>query len=86
MGLLVGTVAPEFALKDENGDEVTLRPFRGEKNVFLVFYPLDFSPICSRQLPLYSRHSADFESRNTQLLAVSRDSGYTHKVFCDTLG
>jgi peroxiredoxin (alkyl hydroperoxide reductase subunit C) len=41
----VGSVAPDFTLKDQNGQPVTLRDFRGAKNVLLVFFPLAFTGI-----------------------------------------
>src|SRR5262249_24609110 len=45
----VGTMAPEFKLKDENANEVALSSFRGKQNVVLCFYPFDFSPVCSTE-------------------------------------
>ncbi|MGZ4559903.1 MAG: redoxin domain-containing protein, partial [Mycobacteriaceae bacterium] len=46
MTLDVGTAAPDFTLKDQNNQEITLSSFKGEKNVLLVFYPLAFTGTC----------------------------------------
>src|SRR5690348_8235242 len=46
----VGDEAPDFTLKDQNGQEVRLSAFRGVKNVLLVFYPLAFTGTCQGEL------------------------------------
>ena len=51
MSATVGEKAPDFTLKSTLDKEVSLEDYQGEKNVVLVFYPLDFSPTCSMQLP-----------------------------------
>ena len=43
--LKVGDKAPDFTLRDQNGNEVTLSSYVGKKNVVLVFYPLDWTPV-----------------------------------------
>ncbi len=43
--MMVGRSAPDFALPDENGQEISLRDFRAKKNVVLFFYPLDWTPV-----------------------------------------
>ena len=45
----VGAPAPEFSLKDQSQKEVKLSDFRGKKRVVLVFYPLDWSPVCTNE-------------------------------------
>lgn len=50
MALEPGTEAPDFTLKDQDGQDVTLSSFRGDKNVTLVFYPFSFSGICRTEL------------------------------------
>lgn len=47
----------------------------------LVFYPLDFSPLCAAQVPDYSRHAADFSAAGAEVLCISRDSVYTHRAW-----
>jgi peroxiredoxin len=43
-----GDMAPDFTLPSTIGDKVKLSDYRGKKNVLLLFYPLDFSPTCSK--------------------------------------
>ena len=76
-GLPVGSPAPDFTLPDANGKPVSLSGFHG-KNVMLVFYPLDWSPACSDQLSVYQAELDEFEKYNTQVIAISVDSSYSH--------
>ena len=78
--------APDFKLKASTDEEVSLSDFKGEKNVVLTFYPLDFSPTCSIQLPEYSSRKEDFEKLDAQILGVNRDSVYTHKAWSKEFG
>lgn len=48
--LNVGATAPDFTLRDQNQQLVTLRGYRGAKNVLLVFFPLAFTGICQGEL------------------------------------
>jgi len=45
MSVEVGDLAPDFELKSHTGDKVKLSDFRGGKNVFIAFYPLDWTPV-----------------------------------------
>ena len=47
--LRVGDMAPEFELMDQDKTKVKLSDFRGKKNVMLLFYPMDFSPVCTQE-------------------------------------
>jgi len=79
-GLPVGSPAPDFTLPDANGKPVSLSDFRG-KNVMLVYYPLDWSPACSDQLSVYQAELEEFEKYNTQVIAISVDSFYSHAAW-----
>ena len=81
MSLTVGEKAPDFTLKSTLDKEVSLGDYRGDKNVVLVFYPLDFSPTCSMQLPEYSGRKDDFAELDAEVIGVNRDSVYTHKAW-----
>lgn len=61
-----------------------MRDYRGNKHVVLAFYPLDFSPTCSMQLPEYSREA--IEALDAVILGVNRDSVYTHKAWAREFG
>ena len=84
-GLPVGTAAPNFTLPDANGQPVSLSDFRG-RPVVLVFYPLDWSPGCSRQLELYQQELAEFEARGAAVIGVSVDSIYSHGAWAAVRG
>jgi peroxiredoxin (alkyl hydroperoxide reductase subunit C) len=43
--MMVGKPAPNFTLTDQNGQKVSLEDFRGKKNVLILFYPLDWTPV-----------------------------------------
>jgi mycoredoxin-dependent peroxiredoxin len=86
MPAIVGQSAPSFKLKASTDAEVSLGDFKGKKNVVLVFYPLDFSPLCSIQLPEYSSRKADFEKYDAEILGINRDSVYTHKAWAKEFG
>ena len=84
--LKVGDKAPDFRLTDTNQVKVGLSDYRGKKNVLLVFYPLAYSPVCSSQIPSYQKIYDRFEDRNTEVIAISIDSVFTHKAWADGLG
>jgi mycoredoxin-dependent peroxiredoxin len=86
MTAVIGQYAPGFKLKASNDTEVSLEDYKGKKNVVLVFYPLDFSPTCSIQLPEYSSRKTDFEKHDAEILGINRDSVYTHKAWAKEFG
>jgi peroxiredoxin (alkyl hydroperoxide reductase subunit C) len=86
MPIDVGTSAPDFVLKDQNNQEVRLSDFRGRRNVLLVFYPLTFTGICQGELCQVRDRLSDFVNESVQLLAISVDSAYAHKVWADHEG
>jgi peroxiredoxin len=83
---LTGQPAPPISLKAHTGEDINLEQFKGQKNVLLIFYPLDFSPTCSMQLPEFSAMKPDFDELNTVILGVNRDSTWTHKAWAREYG
>lgn len=81
----VGQEAPDFTLKDDSNQEVKLSAFRG-KPVVLVFYPLDFSPICTTEMCAYRDDWSLFEGKGAEILGISRDSVWSHKAFKEKEG
>jgi peroxiredoxin len=75
-----GQPAPDFTLPDQDGNKVSLSDLRGQ-TVVLVFYPLDFSPVCTDQLSVYQRSLADLEQGGAKLIGISVDSAFAHKAF-----
>ncbi len=86
MAIAVGQAAPEFTLKDQNQKEVKLSDYRGKRNVVLVFYPLDWSPVCTNEHACFVNEMKQFEKLNAQVLGVSVDSVWSHKAFADKMG
>jgi peroxiredoxin len=80
-----GTPAPDFTLRNQDGEKVTLSDLRGE-TVVLVFYPADFSPVCTDQLNVYQEVLPELESRGVKLLGISVDSAFCHNAFQRHLG
>jgi peroxiredoxin len=80
-----GTPAPGFTLKDQDGEDVSLDDFRGRR-VVLVFYPADFSPVCTDQLSIYQEVLPEIEEQGGTLLGVSVDGHWAHRAFREKLG
>jgi peroxiredoxin len=80
-----GTPAPDFKLRNQDGEKVTLESLRGQTTV-LVFYPLDFSPVCTDQLSVYQEVLGELEGAGVKVYGVSVDSAYSHKAFQERLG
>jgi peroxiredoxin (alkyl hydroperoxide reductase subunit C) len=86
MPIGVGAQAPDFVLKDQNNQEVRLSDFRDRKNVLLVFYPLAFTGTCQGELCQLRDNLGDFMSDSVQVLTISVDSPYSHKVWAEREG
>ncbi len=84
--LRVGQMAPDFtatAVVDQEFKEISLSQYRG-KYVVLFFYPLDFTFVCPTEITAFSDRYADFSAKNTEVLAVSVDSKYSHLAWIQT--
>jgi len=86
MPIEVGTEAPDFTLRDQNGQEVQLSSFRGAKNVLLVFYPLAFTGTCQGELCSLRDNLNDFVNDAVATLTISVDSSPSHKVWAEREG
>jgi peroxiredoxin len=82
----VGTTAPDFTLKDQNNEEFTLSSFRGKQAVLIVFYPLAFTGICTGELCVVRDDMPSFQNDDVQVVTVSVDSVYSHKIFSEREG
>jgi peroxiredoxin len=80
-----GAEAPDFALPDQDGEEVKLGDFAGRK-LILAFYPGDFSPGCSDQLSIYQEVLGEIEAKGATLVGISVDSKHSHRAFREQLG
>ena len=84
--LKAGDLAPDFTLPATIEESITLSQYRGQKNVVLAFYPFDWSPVCSLQLPGLQENLAEFKKLDTEVLGISIDSRHSHKAFAEHLG
>ena len=86
MTLAIGDPAPDFTLKDQHGQSVTLSSYAGSKAVLLVFYPFAFSGVCTGELTGLRDRLGDFETDDTTLLALSCDPIYAQRAVADRDG
>jgi peroxiredoxin len=82
----VGTEAPDFTLKDQNNQDVSLSSFRGDRSVLVVFYPFAFSGICTGELGAVRDDLSSFQNADVQILAVSVDHPFTLKAWAAAQG
>jgi peroxiredoxin len=88
MALKVGDTAPDFKLPCTTGDksgEFQLSSYRG-KVVVLVFYPMDFTPVCSTEMPTFESELAKFADCKAQVVGISTDSVPCHVAWQRSLG
>ena len=86
MSIDVGHVAPNFTLKDQNNQPVSLADFRGRKAVLLVFYPLAFTGTCQGELTEIRDNLSAYANEVVQVVTVSVDSAASHKVWAQREG
>lgn len=80
--LEVGTKAPEFILKDKDGNDVSISDFKGHK-VVLYFYPRDNTPGCTKQACAFAQNYSAFEEKGVAVIGVSKDSVASHVKFAE---
>ena len=78
--LEVGMKAPDFALMNQNGEEVKLSDFYG-KRIVLYFYPKDNTPGCTRQACAFAAAYDGFRNKDVQVIGISKDSVASHLKF-----
>ncbi len=81
-----GDTAPDFTLSSTIGDKVTLSDYRGKKNVLLLFYPLDFSPTCSKETKQCAEMLPEAGNDDVAVLGIFVDSLWAHKAFAPQNG
>ena len=78
--LIEGAYAPDFTARDQNGTDVKLADFRGQK-VVLYFYPKDDTPGCTKEACSLRDNFAEFEKQGVKVLGVSTDDEKSHRKF-----
>ncbi len=85
-GLTLGAPAPDFALRDQFGQDVTLSSYRGVKAVLLLFYPFAFSGVCTGEMSMIRDRLDEFMTFDTEVLGISCDPVYALRVFAEQDG
>ncbi len=85
-GLRIGDPAPDFTLRDQFGQEVSLSSYRGTKAVAILFYPYAFSGVCTGEMAGIRDRLADFMTFDTEVLAISCDPMFALRAFADADG
>ncbi len=78
--LRVGDKAPDFSLPSSTGETVRLSQFLGT-NVVIFFYPMDESPVCSREAEAFRDKFEEFKELNAVIIGISSQSVESHKSF-----
>jgi len=81
----VGDKAPDFTVKDQNGNDFTLSSLQGKK-VLLAFFPFAFSPVCDDELCGFQGDLSQFTDKGVEVLSISVDSHWTQKAFAAKTG
>ncbi len=74
--------APDFTLKDNDGNDWSLSDYRG-KTVVLLFYPGDNTPVCTAQLCSVRDHWSEYQATGAEVVGISTDSVESHKGFAE---
>lgn len=82
----IGADAPDFELVDQFNQPFSMRKHRGVSAVMLLFYPLDWTPTCSSEVPELDALATDFiDLASTRAAAISCDSRFSHLAWCASL-
>ena len=81
----VGDMAPDFTLKDNRVQDVSLSEYRGKK-VLLSWHPLAWTAVCAQQMKSLEDNLAEFEKYNTVPLGMSIDSYPSKNAWAKELG
>ncbi|MBF4766912.1 peroxiredoxin [Nocardioides agariphilus] len=85
-GIAIGGRAPDFTLRDQFGQDVTLSSFVGSKAVLLVFYPYAFSNVCTGEMAQIRSRLDEFMTFDSEILAISCDATHSLRAFADSDG
>jgi mycoredoxin-dependent peroxiredoxin len=86
MSIAIGETAPDFTLQNQDKKDVKLSDFASKKNVVIVWYPLDWSPVCTNEHACFVNELKAFETLDAEVLGVSVDSVWSHKAYAEKMG
>ena len=82
-GLSVGDRAPDFSLKNQDGQTISLADFRGKKPIVVYFYPKDDTAGCTRESCSFRDQYTAFTDAGVEVIGISSDSEASHRAFAD---
>ncbi len=82
----VGKKAPDFTLKDQHGDEFTLRDYKDRTRVLLSFHPLAGTEACAKQMQSLENSKRKFQEYNSVPVGISVDPVPSKKLWAEKLG
>src|SRR5690349_21042020 len=85
MTIEIGQQAPDFTLKNQHGEDISLSGLQGRK-VALVFFPFAFSGICTGELCEIRDNIEAFSGGDVEVLAISCDHFFSNRAFADAEG
>jgi len=77
----IGSAAPDFTLKNQDMQDVTLSAGFGRQNTVLAFFPAAFTSVCTKELCTFRDQIAQLNRANAQVYGISVDTPFTLKVF-----
>jgi len=81
MAVIVGELAPDFTLEDQNGQSFHLNSILGTESIILYFYPKDETPGCVKEACGFRDNFKEFENLNYRIIGISKDSVDSHAKF-----
>ncbi|WP_293127637.1 peroxiredoxin [Microcoleus sp. bin38.metabat.b11b12b14.051] len=81
MAVKLGDTAPDFTLTSQTGTSVSLKNFRGKKNVIVYFYPKDDTPGCTAEACAFRDSYEVFKDAGAEVIGISDDSQQSHEKF-----
>ena len=78
--LQTGEKAPDFDLHVTPDQKLMLSDLK-DKNVVLIFYPADWSPVCGDEIAIFNQAKPIFDRYNAQLVAISVDGAWCHNAY-----
>lgn len=85
-GLILGNKAPDFCLKNQNGNSVSLRDLLSKGTTLLAFYPGDFRLVCTEQLCNYRDNLDKFKEYGVHIAGISDNPPDAHAEFAKQFG
>lgn len=85
-GTEVGQVAPDFTLKNQDDEDVSLSDYRGKQNVVLVFYVGAFSSICDGEFRGLTANAGRYDASDAAIIGISTDTKWTLKQYKEANG